>query len=207
MNPLSISISISIFLKDFLSISIFSELPYRYRFRYRYFPELPYRYRYRYFQKWPYRYRYFSKVSIYRQSIFDIDISNRARVAPNQATNFVIKTHNAEKAHKCNPCHYILYHAGNLRTHIWGAEKCLSNVTSVNIHLLGCLIWGCMRKFTVKAKRDPETKCKNRAILSWKSEFCAMRQRKGHIYLYELTPHFILLWSRVCRFKMQSGNL
>ena len=88
MIPLSISISISIFLKDFLSISIsisiFSELPYRYRFRYRYFPELPYRYRYRYryFQKWPYRYRYryryFSKVSIYRQSIFDIDISNRA---------------------------------------------------------------------------------------------------------------------------------
>ena len=76
MIPLSISISISIFLKDFLSISIsiFSELPYRYR----YFPELPYRYRY--FQKWPYRYRYryLSKVSIYRQSIFDIDISNRA---------------------------------------------------------------------------------------------------------------------------------
>merc|ERR1711989_84362 len=73
--PLSISISISIFLKDFLSISIsisiFSELPYQYQFRYRYFPKLPYRYRY--------RYRYFSKVSIYRQSIFDIDISNRAR--------------------------------------------------------------------------------------------------------------------------------
>ena len=54
MIPLSILISISIFLKDFLSISIaisiFSELPYRYRFRYQYFPELPYRYRYRYFQ-------------------------------------------------------------------------------------------------------------------------------------------------------------
>ena len=53
-----------------------------YRFRYRYFPELPYRYRYRYSQKWPYRYQYrywyISKVSIYRQSIFDIDISNRA---------------------------------------------------------------------------------------------------------------------------------
>ena len=71
-----------------ISISIFSELPYRYRFRYRYFPELPYRYRYRYryFQKWPYRYRYryryLSKVSIYRQSIFDIDISNRARGGP-----------------------------------------------------------------------------------------------------------------------------
>ena len=88
MIPLSISILISIFLKDFLSISIsisiFSALPYRYRFRYQYFPELSYRYRYRYFQKWPcryrYRYRYFSKVSIYRQSIFDIDISNRANI-------------------------------------------------------------------------------------------------------------------------------
>ena len=47
-----ISLALSIFLKDFLliSISIFSELPYRYRFRYQYFPELPYRYRYRYFQ-------------------------------------------------------------------------------------------------------------------------------------------------------------
>ena len=81
---LSISISISIFSKITISISIsisiFLELPYRYR----YFSELPYRYRYRYryFQKWPYRYwyryRYFSKVSIYRQSICHIDISNRA---------------------------------------------------------------------------------------------------------------------------------
>ena len=51
-------------------MSIFSELPYRYR--YRYFSELPYRYRY--------RYRYFSKVSIYRQSICHIDISNRATI-------------------------------------------------------------------------------------------------------------------------------
>ena len=69
---LSISISISIFSKITISISIsisiFLELPYRYR----YFSELPYRYRYRY------RYRYFSKVSIYRQSIYHIDISNRA---------------------------------------------------------------------------------------------------------------------------------
>ena len=47
-----------------------------YRYRYRYFLELPYRYQY--FQKWPCRYRYFSKVSIYRQSIGHIDISNRA---------------------------------------------------------------------------------------------------------------------------------
>ena len=72
---LSISISISIFSKITISISIsisiFLELPYRYRYRYRYFSELPYRYRY--------RYRYFSKVSIYRQSICHIDISNRAR--------------------------------------------------------------------------------------------------------------------------------
>ena len=67
---LSISIPISIFSKITISISIFLELPYRYRYRYRYFSELPYRYRY--------RYRYFSKVSIYRQSICHIDISNRA---------------------------------------------------------------------------------------------------------------------------------
>ena len=69
---LSISISISIFSKITISISIsisiFLELPYRYRYRYRYFSELPY------------RYRYFSKVSIYRQSICHIDISNRATV-------------------------------------------------------------------------------------------------------------------------------
>ena len=73
---------VSIFLKDFLSILIFSELPYRYR--YWYFPEMSYQYRYRYFQKWPYRYRYFAKVLIYRQSIFDFDISNRARRRYNQ---------------------------------------------------------------------------------------------------------------------------
>ena len=58
---LSISISISIFFRIALSISIsisiFSTSPYRYR----------------------YRYRYFSKVSIYRQSICHIDISNRAK--------------------------------------------------------------------------------------------------------------------------------
>ena len=63
---IALSISISIFSKITISISIFLELPYRYR----------------YFQKWPYwywyRYRYFSKVSIYRQSICHIDISNRA---------------------------------------------------------------------------------------------------------------------------------
>ena len=43
-------------------------------------------YRYRYFAKHPhwnrYRYRYLSKVSIYRQSIFLIDISNRATTTP-----------------------------------------------------------------------------------------------------------------------------
>ena len=58
---LSISISISIFFRIALSISIsisiFSTSPYRY---------------------W-YRYQYFSKVSIYRQSICHIDISNRAK--------------------------------------------------------------------------------------------------------------------------------
>merc|ERR1712117_654265 len=58
---ISISISISIFFRIALSISIsisiFSTSPYRYR----------------------YRYRYFSKVSIYRQSIFHIDILTRRR--------------------------------------------------------------------------------------------------------------------------------
>merc|ERR1712213_187860 len=44
-----------------------------------YFAKLPYQYRYRYFPKSPYRYRYFSKVSIYRQSIFYIDILTRRR--------------------------------------------------------------------------------------------------------------------------------
>ena len=67
---LSISIFSKITISISISISIFLELPYRYRYRYRYFSELPYRYRY--------RYRYFSKVSIYRQSICHIDISNRA---------------------------------------------------------------------------------------------------------------------------------
>ena len=66
-----IALSISIFSKMTISksISIFLELPYRYG------------YQYRYFQKWPYWYwyRYFSKVSIYRQSICHIDISNRAK--------------------------------------------------------------------------------------------------------------------------------
>ena len=67
---IALSISISIFSKITISISIsisiFLELPYRYR----YFSELPYRY----------RYRYFSKVSIYRQLICHIDISNRAKI-------------------------------------------------------------------------------------------------------------------------------
>ena len=76
---LSISISISIFSKITISISIsisiFLELPYRYRYRYRYFQIWPYRYRY--------RYRYFSKVSIYRQSIFHIDILTRRRSKKN----------------------------------------------------------------------------------------------------------------------------
>ena len=62
---LSISISISIFFRIALSISIsisiFSTSPYRYR----------------------YRYRYFSKVSIYRQSIFPIDILTRRRSKKN----------------------------------------------------------------------------------------------------------------------------
>ena len=50
------------------------------RYRYWYFPKSPcqYRYRYRYFSEMPYRYRYFLKVSNFRQSISDIDISNRA---------------------------------------------------------------------------------------------------------------------------------
>ena len=58
---LSISISISIFFRIALSISISISI----------FSASPYRYRY-----W---YRYFSKVSIYRQSIFHIDILTRRR--------------------------------------------------------------------------------------------------------------------------------
>ena len=54
---LSISIFFRIALSISISISIFSTSPYRYR----------------------YRYRYFSKVSIYRQSIFHIDILTRRR--------------------------------------------------------------------------------------------------------------------------------
>ena len=80
MIPLSISISISIFLKDFLSISIsisiFSELPYRYRFRYRYFPELPYRYRYRYFQN----------------DHIDIDIFQKCRYIDNRYSISIYRT-------------------------------------------------------------------------------------------------------------------
>ena len=62
------------------------------RFRYQYFSELTYQYRY--FQKWPYRYRYFSKVSIYRQSICHIDISNRATLTWHDAscTNSCFRT-------------------------------------------------------------------------------------------------------------------
>ena len=62
---IALSISISIFFRIALSISIsisiFSTSPYRYR----------------------YRYRYFSKVSIYRQSIFPIDILTRRRSKKN----------------------------------------------------------------------------------------------------------------------------
>ena len=58
---IALSISISIFFRIALSISIFSTSPYRYR----------------------YRYRYFSKVSIYRQSIFHIDILTRRRSKKN----------------------------------------------------------------------------------------------------------------------------
>ena len=78
-----IPLLISIFLKYFLSISIsIFGIALSISISITIFSELPYRYRYRYFRKWPYwywyRYRYFSKVSIYRQSICHIDISNRA---------------------------------------------------------------------------------------------------------------------------------
>ena len=59
-HHIDIDIDIDIFgiaLSISISISIFSTSPYRYR----------------------YRYRYFSKVSIYRQSIFHIDILTRRR--------------------------------------------------------------------------------------------------------------------------------
>ena len=105
---LSISISISIFSKITISISIFLELPYRYR----YFSELPYRYRYRYryfqllhididididiFQKCRYidnRY----VISIYRQSICHIDISNRASREQDGFNKFAQFTTNSNK--------------------------------------------------------------------------------------------------------------
>merc|ERR1711902_182644 len=74
---LSISISTSIFLKYFLSISIsisiFSKTTISISISISIFLELPY------------RYRYFSKVSIYRQSICHIDISNRAIHNPVEA--------------------------------------------------------------------------------------------------------------------------
>ena len=58
------------------------QYPYQYfpksPYPYRYFSELPYQYQY--FQKWPYW--YLSKVSIYRQWIFNVDISNRATQGP-----------------------------------------------------------------------------------------------------------------------------
>ena len=53
---ITLSISISIFFRNALSVSISISI----------------------FSTSPYRYRYFSKVSIYRQSICHIDISNRA---------------------------------------------------------------------------------------------------------------------------------
>ena len=63
-HHIDIDIDIDIFgiaLSISISISIFSTSPYRYR----------------------YRYRYFSKVSIYRQSIFHIDILTRRRSKKN----------------------------------------------------------------------------------------------------------------------------
>ena len=62
-----IPLSISIFLKDFLSISIFFRIA------------LSISISISIFSTSPYRYRYFSKVSIYRQSIFHIDILTRRR--------------------------------------------------------------------------------------------------------------------------------
>ena len=65
---LSISIFSKITISILISISIFLELPYRYQYRYRYFSELPY------------RYRYFSKVSIYRQSIYRTGLLSALRM-------------------------------------------------------------------------------------------------------------------------------
>ena len=75
---LSISIPISIFSKITISISIFLELPYRYRYRYRYFSELPYRYRY--------RYRYFQLLHI------DIDIFQKCRYIDNRYVISIYRT-------------------------------------------------------------------------------------------------------------------
>ena len=71
----NLSILISIFFRIILSITIFSELPYRYW----YFSELPYRYWY--FSELPYQYRYFSElpyqylyIDIFKNDHIDIDI-------------------------------------------------------------------------------------------------------------------------------------
>ena len=66
---ININVLVNIFKIRFsITISIFSRMALSNR--YWYINKLPYQY-------W-YRYRYFSKVSIYWQSIFHIDISNRA---------------------------------------------------------------------------------------------------------------------------------
>ena len=71
---LSISIFSKITISISISISIFLELPYRYRYRYRYFSELPYRYRY--------RYRYFQLLHI--DIDIDIDIFQKCRYIDNR---------------------------------------------------------------------------------------------------------------------------
>ena len=79
---LSISIFSKITISISISISIFLELPYRYRYRYRYFSELPYRYRY--------RYRYFQLLHI--DIDIDIDIFQKCRYIDNRYVISIYRT-------------------------------------------------------------------------------------------------------------------
>ena len=107
---LSISISISIFSK--ITISIFWKLPYRYRYRYRYFSELPYQYQY--------RYQYFQLLHI--DINIDIDIFQKCRYIDNRYVISIYRTgleaSRSEKVEDRLSCNT------SLSTHIW-ARSCL----------------------------------------------------------------------------------
>ena len=120
-HPLSISISISIFSKITISISISISI----------FLELPYRYRY--FSELPYRYRYFSKVSIYRQSICHIDISNRASLeacpAGGMSNWWLVRWRD-----DCQPLDAIIHQGRRTAFRDKLGEGCLEMLVCQNLH-------------------------------------------------------------------------